>query len=663
MRIISVAVFILLPFWCLAQQKEIDSLLTVLKNHPAEDTTRILLLNDISYDYYQLDPDKGIEFANQAIALSEKIKSEAGMGVSLARKGLNYAEKGEYITALDHYKKAAAIFEKTRDEKKLFSVSNSTAIVYMRMSEFPKALEMYFKNLRLAEKNGKQKDIAICAGNIALVYARMQNHQQALVYNARAINIQRKANDEKALADLLNSRGNFFDSKGESSNAIPLYKESLVLSKKLDYIKGVASANANLSNIFDELGMPDSAFLYAKNSLAFYQQIGDKTNMAVLLEYLGNIVTKADNNTLVKEGIQPAERHKVAINYFQQSLALTAEMEDVAAQAENWQSISSSYKQLKQFDKALEAQEQYVKLRDSILSDEKMEAVKQSELQYAVKKNEDSLSLIQEKKDLEVIAEINRQNTIKKAISWGAAIVLAAALVSFIFYKKRRDARQKQQEAEFKTEVADTEMKALRAQMNPHFIFNSLNSISDYIAKNDTAQADRYLTKFARLMRMILENSEQKEVPLSEDLKALELYMKLEALRMNHKFTYEITVADDIDAAITLVPPLILQPFVENSIWHGIAQKEGTGKITIHIKKENEHMINCIVEDDGIGRKQSAAVKINIPKTGKTSLGMKITQTRIDILNKIKNTKATVQLSDLAQGLRVEVKLPLVTSY
>ncbi|MBL0356471.1 MAG: tetratricopeptide repeat protein [Chitinophagaceae bacterium] len=532
MRIISVAVFILLPSWCLAQQKEIDSLLTVLKNHPAEDTTRIILLNDISYDYYQLDPDKGIDFANQAIALSEKIKSEPGLGVSLARKGLNYAEKGEYATALDHYKKAAAIFEKIRDEKKLFSVSNSTAIVHMRMSEFPKALELYFKNLRLAEKGGKQKDIAICAGNIALVYARMQNHQQALVYNGRAIDIQRKANDEKALADLLNSRGNFFDSKGEPTNAILLYKESLLLSKKLDYIKGVASANANLSNIFDELGMPDSAFRYAKNSLEFYQQIGDKTNMAVLLEYLGNIVTKADNNTLMKEGIQPAERHRVAIDYFQQSLSLTTEMEDVAAQAESWQSISNSYKQLKQFDKALEAQEQYVKLRDSILSDEKMEAVKQSELQYAVKKNEDSLSLIQEKKDLEVIAEINRQNTIKKAVSWGAAILLAAALVSFIFYKKRRDARQKQQEAEFKTEVADTEMKALRAQMNPHFIFNSLNSISDYIAKNDTAQADKYLSKFAKLMRMILENSEQKEVPLSEDLKALELYMKLEALRM-----------------------------------------------------------------------------------------------------------------------------------
>ena len=220
-----------------------------------------------------------------------------------------------------------------------------------------------------------------------------------------------------------------------------------------------------------------------------------------------------------------------------------------------------------------------------------------------------------------------------------------------------------QQEAEFKTEVADTQMKALRAQMNPHFIFNSLNSISDYIAKNNVQEADKYLSKFAKLMRMILENSEQKEVLLTDDLKALELYMQLEALRMNNKFSYEIKVDEDINKENILVPPLILQPFVENSIWHGIAKKEGQGKILIHIKKEGADMINCIVEDDGIGRKQSANIKMAVPQQEKSSLGVKITQSRIDILNKIKNSKAAVELSDLAQGLRVEVKLPLATDF
>src|SRR5205085_3446168 len=176
----------------------------------------------------------------------------------------------------------------------------------------------------------------------------------------------------------------------------------------------------------------------------------------------------------------------------------------------------------------------------------------------------------------------------------GSRILFIAAIASFIFYKRKRDAVEKQHEAEFKTEVSDTEMKALRAQMNPHFIFNSLNSISDYISKNNIPEADKFLSKFAKLMRLILENSERKEIPLQDDLKALELYMQLEALRMNNKFIHCIEVDKAIDASSTLVPPLILQPFVENSIWHGIANKEGKGKITITIKKEGDEMISCI---------------------------------------------------------------------
>jgi LytS/YehU family sensor histidine kinase len=168
--------------------------------------------------------------------------------------------------------------------------------------------------------------------------------------------------------------------------------------------------------------------------------------------------------------------------------------------------------------------------------------------------------------------------------------------------------------------------------------------------------ADDYLTKFAKLMRSVLENSEEKEVSLAEDLKTLELYMQLESLRLNNKFSYEIKVDENIDTENTLIPPLILQPFVENSIWHGIAHKKDNGKIIISIKKE-EDMIHCTVDDDGVGITPSEK------QVQKKSLGMKITASRIEILNKIKKTNASVSVSRLNQGTRAEVRLPLQLSF
>jgi LytS/YehU family sensor histidine kinase len=158
---------------------------------------------------------------------------------------------------------------------------------------------------------------------------------------------------------------------------------------------------------------------------------------------------------------------------------------------------------------------------------------------------------------------------------------------------------------------------------------------------------------------MILENSEKKEIPLAQDLKALELYMQLESLRLNNKFSYEIKTDKEIDIDNTLIPPLLLQPFVENSIWHGIAKKEGNGRIVVQIKKENK-MISCTIEDDGIGR---SAAEISEPALEKKSLGMKITKSRIDILNRVKKSNASVELSDLSQGTKAQIKLPLELSF
>ncbi len=232
----------------------------------------------------------------------------------------------------------------------------------------------------------------------------------------------------------------------------------------------------------------------------------------------------------------------------------------------------------------------------------------------------------------------------------GSGIVLVS-IIGFILYRRK-------EQAQFKTKVADTELKALKAQMNPHFIFNSLNSISDFIVKNDTVSATNYLTKFAKLMRQTLESSEKQEILLKEDLELLKTYLDIESRRLNNRFTYEIIVDDEIDIENVLVPPLILQPFIENSIWHGISKLDKKGHIAIEYKRDN-HMILCAVEDNGVGRKRTENYKLK----KNPSLGIKITKNRIEIINQLKKTKGTVALIDKDYGLRVEVKLPLQLAF
>ena len=222
----------------------------------------------------------------------------------------------------------------------------------------------------------------------------------------------------------------------------------------------------------------------------------------------------------------------------------------------------------------------------------------------------------------------------------------------FFGFRKRQRIKSEKKEILLNAQISETKLKALRAQMNPHFIFNALNSIADYVNKNDAKSADYYLGKFAKLMRGILENSEEKEIPLSEELKILENYIQLEAVRMQKKFDYEIKTSDDIDAENTFVPPMILQPFVENSIWHGLAKKENAGMLKIEVKKEKK-LLNCIIIDNGVGRK-------NTGQTSKKSYGIKLTKERLAIFDRSRNSDVGVFYSDLDNGTKVEVKLPLL---
>ncbi len=706
LRIIFFTVFLFLNRVSVAQQQELDSLLQVLSMHNGQDSTRIDILNDIVYAYHSIDPDKGLALADEAIALAKKINNTPRIASSHSNKGVNYWAKGQdslamkmytialeihktagnkngmarmfnnigllyfnksdYYNAVAYHEQALSTFNDLHDSARIATILTNLGVEYQYLSDYPKALDCYFRavviyNKLSADPTVYGTGIANAYTNIGVVYRNMGKDSLAMQYLEKSLKTFEQINNRLGMASVYGSLGVLYDQMSQPQQAIDFHLKAFQINKASGNMRRAASDLTNLGGAYMQLKNYEKGLAYLQEARQIYQSANDRNNLAVVLSQIGELYFNAPESFLLKKNIGLSERNSMALKYQEEALLLNREVGAVEQQSLTVKAISKIHEANHDPAKALAAFKQYITLRDSVLNDNKRLDITRKEAAFEFEKRQAAMNAEHDKAVALAAAEIRRQRIIRNVVIGGILLVLCATVAGYVLYKRKRDTEQRQKEVEFKAQVTETEMKALRAQMNPHFIFNSLNSIADYINKNDIPAADIYLTKFARLMRMILEHSERKEVPLSDDLTALELYMQLEAKRLDNKFTYAIKVDDNIDAQNTLVPPLLLQPFVENSIWHGIAKKQGPGKIDIHIVKENE-MLTCIVEDNGVGRNYTAT-STNSANENRKSLGMKITNERIAHLSKNNKPGGAVVLHDLEQGLRAEVSFPLELAF
>ena len=230
--------------------------------------------------------------------------------------------------------------------------------------------------------------------------------------------------------------------------------------------------------------------------------------------------------------------------------------------------------------------------------------------------------------------------------------------------RQQKEAELKEASARFQQRISETEMAALRAQMNPHFIFNCLNSIQFFTAQKDIERASDYLTKFSRLIRMVLENSRSERVTLHNELETLRLFMDMEMMRFGKKIRYVIDLDEQIDTEAIEIPPLLLQPFVENAIWHGLMHKDEGGTVLVSVQQPTADRLRIMITDDGVGRAKAAEYKSK-SATHNKSFGMKITAERIELINQMYHTNTQVAITDLvdecgrATGTKVIVDIPL----
>ena len=689
---------LLIFFLCLsnigrAQQHKLDSLENILTRHKTEDTVKLKLLDDLANGYIKIDPQKALEYADQQLALATvlnqkdklskafvnkgngyltqsedslalkcfqkaydmdaSVNNSEGMGVALYGMGRIHQNRGEYSEAIAYFQKAYLIFEASNNYRKMAAMLNSIGVSQMYSSDSPRALDNFLKIIRIYEDHDltESPDMASPLGNIGLIYGKMEGKLElALEYHNKALRIHEIHNNKLEKANTLGNIANIYDNMGQPRKAVELQQQAYSLYEELGSKRGMASALTNIGIAYVDIDL-NKTVEYLKETLPVYKELDDKLNQSLIMNYLGEVLLMLPHtaNSLTE-----------AKNYLEQSKVLAKEVGNLRNESDAYNLLSEVHAANGNYKEAYNLRSQAIEVKNQLIIQESKDEITRLEEQYKYEKKEADIKAEHEKEQALAQAEIDRQKLIKTGSILGGGLLLLTAGFGLLFYKRRRDAVALRQEAEYKATVAETELKALRAQMNPHFIFNSLNSIGDYISKNDTDKAKTYLTKFAKIMRQTLENSNEKLIPLDEDLKLLENYMQMENQRLGNKFSYSIDVDQGIDVENTLVPPMILQPFVENSIWHGISKKEGNGHIAVKIAKEND-MLLCVVDDDGVGIQESQDTSGSFKK----SLGQNITQKRLEIINRKKPAKGRVDIQNKqeGQGVTVEVRLPLETAF
>lgn len=335
---------------------------------------------------------------------------------------------------------------------------------------------------------------------------------------------------------------------------------------------------------------------------------------------------------------------------------LGREIGDLKIQQNSLKELAKLAEEKGNSEEALELFKQYVLYQDSAVSLKEKELDQKLIISEEYAKKQQQIDLLEKNeeinaKTIELLQESSKnQRILIYSLLAGLLLIFAS---SYLVYKNMRQRRLANQL------IA---LRSLRAQMNPHFIFNALNSVNLYIAQKDERTANKYLTDFSRLMRLVLEQSQKDFIPLQQELEMIKLYINLEHDRFKDKFEYELNIDGELDEDSLQIPPMLIQPYIENAIWHGLRYKEDKGLLKIQYKLEGENIL-VRIEDNGIGRKKSGEIKTkNQRKTQST--GMYNIESRLRIINSMFNTKISLVVSDLNSdhGTRVEVVIPIQNS-
>lgn len=616
-------------------QPPLDSLLNKIR-YQKEDTLKANLYYDIGIRYAQKNNGLLKTYADSLLRLARKISYTRGVGMAYSAYGYYYCMGKEWAKMRSNLDKSDSIFEKLNDESALINNKSIHSLYYNYSKEFDKELKLLIDILEYREKTGAKAVVSKTLGRIGLVLQQLQRYKEAKEYYLRSISMREELKDLSGKSLILSNLGGMLFQQDKFKEAEPYLVEALRLQETLKQQPIILTIQANLAGVYVETGRARKGLEMISETEAYYEKQKDTLNLVKLgiIQALGYTKLKQFDKALSVL----KERHRLIKGnpvYSIQEGNLLWEYYKV-------------YKAMGKNDVALEYFEEANEMRENNDKLDVQHGISQMKEKYETdKKHQENLQLKRdnELKDL----QISQRNY----LIYGSILLLI--LISIMAVILIRNNRLKSEKA-----TMEMEQRLLQSQMNPHFTFNVLHAIHTFMLRKDTEESGKLLTSFARLVRAILQHSSKDSIPLSDELNWLRDYIRLQQLRFTDSFNYTIEIDEQLSSDNVLLPPMLIQPFIENAIEHGFPGLDKSGELHISYKK-TEKELEIRITDNGKGFSTDNQVH---EKKGHESVAIQITEKRINLLNKKRKGAFKFEISSVpTQGTTVFFSIPYNTLF
>mgnify|MGYP001793066893 CR=1 FL=1 len=563
-------------------------------------------------------------------------------GISYGYKGLGDAAQNasEFDTAVHYFMKAELGWKQSKNHQKLGYLYNNIGVAYRKQGNTYMALNYYIKAVEELEKAEDVMALAYINGNIGNIYVDQAEYQKALSHYTIGYDASVKAGNHRMIANLANSVGLAYDKLGHINESFQYFKQAYTESLKSKNQEILLLSLSNLGESYADLNNYDSAIYFINQSLDKSIAVNDLESQTIALLGLGTVYLKQGNYIKAKEKLESGL-----------SLAISSEQSSRAAAA--YEDLSIVMESLGEEHQALQYSRSFKLLSDSLLDLRQSNNIKllQAEFEFQNENEETESQIAQLTAENEIQTLRLRERNLFILISFIAFV--AVVIITYLLYHQKIAKKRK--------EADDLKQKLLRLQLNPHFMFNSLNAIQHMVYKNeDVPKTADYLAKFSHLTRQILELNQHDLITLEDEVTFIKNYLNIQQIRFDEPFQFNFEIAESVELHSTFIPPMITQPFLENAIEHGIIDKYGEGKIQVQITTTRKHLIQ-LIEDNGVGREVAAFRK----RTSEhRSMATEITKDRLVAYERSTGDHVSMEIDDvikdeLVVGTRVLFLLPL----